>query len=74
MASPLLQQFSEVWDNIGMEERHRQDRREAIKVHLQNLLEEMLQVRVIVFLKGWEGTLFSDQLREHDLHLCSMRD
>lgn len=45
MSSPLLTQFSEVWDSIGMEERHRQDRREAIKMHLNNLLEEMLQVQ-----------------------------
>ncbi len=47
VSSPLLQQFSQVWEDIGMEERHRHDRREAIKLHLQNLLEEMLQVRTL---------------------------
>ena len=41
--SPILEQFTSVWEEIGLEESHRQDRRETIRQHLHNLLEEMVQ-------------------------------
>ena len=41
--SPILEQFTNVWEEIGLEESHRQDRRETIRLHLHNLLEEMVQ-------------------------------
>ena len=46
LESPFLEQFALVWDDIGMEEHHRKDRRETMRVHLQNLLEEMLQEEI----------------------------
>lgn len=35
VASPLLEQFASVWEDIGIEEAHLEGRRETIKVHLQ---------------------------------------
>ena len=41
--SPALEQFSSVWEEIGMEERHRTDRRTSILSHLQELLQDMVK-------------------------------
>ena len=46
LSSPILEQFTSVWEEIGLEDAHRQDRRETMKLHLHNLLEEMLQEEV----------------------------
>ena len=46
LTSPILEQFTSVWEEIGLESAHRQDRRETMKLHLHNLLEEMLQEEV----------------------------
>ena len=46
LTSPILEQFTSVWEEIGLEGAHRQDRRETMKLHLHNLLEEMLQEEV----------------------------
>ena len=38
----VIERFAEVWEDIGLEEGHRKDRRETIKKHLIEMLTEML--------------------------------
>lgn len=43
MGLPVIKQFAVVWDDMGLEEKHRAARRATMKEHLQRLLEEMVQ-------------------------------
>ena len=43
MELPVIKQFAVVWDDMGLEEKHRAARRATMKEHLQRLLEEMVQ-------------------------------
>ena len=38
----VINRFAEVWEDIGLEEGHRKDRRETIRKHLIEMLTEML--------------------------------
>ena len=38
----VIDRFAEVWEDIGLEEGHRKDRRETIRKHLIEMLTEML--------------------------------
>ena len=38
----MIDRFAEVWEDIGLEEGHRRDRRETIRKHLIEMLTEML--------------------------------
>ena len=38
----VIECFAEVWEDIGLEEGHRKDRRETIRKHLLEMLTEML--------------------------------
>ena len=38
----VIDRFAEVWEDIGLEEAHRKDRRETIRKHLIEMLTEML--------------------------------
>lgn len=40
---PVIKQFALVWEDMGLEQKHRASRRATIKEHLQRLLEEMVQ-------------------------------
>ena len=43
MELPVIKQFAVVWEDMGLEEKHRASRRATMKEHLQRLLEEMVQ-------------------------------
>ena len=42
-ASPVLEEFAQVWERIGLSTSQRQVRRETMGVHICNLLKEILQ-------------------------------
>lgn len=44
----VIERFAEVWEDIGLEEGHRKDRRETIRKHLIEMLTEMLSEELVL--------------------------
>ena len=44
--SPVLEEFASVWQEMGLTNDHKKTRRETIKVHLTNLLQEIVDEEI----------------------------